>query len=500
MKITEYSHTFTISDFSKALVPKINKFALNYAVVSIRKDHFTGEVIRKVEAMYGAAFRDRSQYHFHRHCIDNFMDFCKMNSISYSHEVVPLYEPVKVEYKAKGETRDYQEGQIDYATSPGRTKLIGLQTGKGKTFCALQATGEIGVRTAISLRGGFVHRWVPDISAILGLKPKEMYVIRGAKDMINLIDEAKRGELKVKLMIFTSSTLDMFYTHFTSTNGDVEKYGCNPLDLWKLLGVGFVIRDEVHMEFHKNFRQDLFSHILKVLSLSATLISSDSTMSRMHTLMYPPDSRAPVIPYDKYIAASALTYCLKNPGKVKTTQRGRRDYSHTAYEDWIMTDKNRLLTYESIVTKWVLDHYIKHSVEGQKAVVFCATVKLCTQLQATLQKKFPDKRVRRFVASDPKEHLTDVDIIVTTILSAGTAQDIEGLRYTLMTVNINSMQSNVQTLGRLRRLKDWPDVIPEFYYLICLDIPKHVEYMKEKHNTFNGLVLSHGCSDLGVYI
>ena len=306
--------------------------------------------------------------------------------------------------------------------------------------------------------------------------------------------------MNAKAIIFTTETLDDMFNHFIKSSGDTDLYGCSPCEFWELLKVGLLLRDEVHIEFLKFYRQELFSHVPKILSLSATLIDRDPMVKRMYNLLYPLDDRAPVIEYDKYIAVTALTYSLKEPHKAKTSVRGRSDYSHTTYESWLMSDPKRLQSYESIIINWLKSTYIKNGEDGQKAVVFSGTVKFCTHLQKIIQKIFPDKRVKRFTAEDPSSHLTDVDIIITTPLSAGTAQDIPGLRYTLLTVNVASEKLNVQVLGRLRRLKEWPEITPEFYYLSCVDIPKHMDYMKSKTELFKPLVLNQGYVDLGVTI
>lgn len=654
MKILKRSHHFEVSDYLPSVQNMLYKFSVRYTRFEILRDHRTGAFTKKPAVTYAARFKDRSKHWFHINTWDEFEIMLKEYRVQYTVSEQPMYLPEQVVYSDyKGDARDYQEGQINYALADGKSKLIGLQTGKGKsqpldvcikiphgyklmgqisvgdqvlahdgsityvngvfpqgkkeffrvmfeqelttrasgdhywkvylkrgtctpmilttdeiriimsdhsmypeyegifintfegvnddrlelvkiefagitecqciaidhpemlyvtdndiithnTFCALTTAARFGTRIAIVLRGGFVDRWVPDLQSILGLKnnykQKDIYVVRGSKNLIGLIDEAKRGELKAKALVFTTETLDDMYHHFTRTNGDTDFYGCNPCDLWELLMVGLLLRDEVHIEFLKFYRQELFSHVPKILSLSATLIDRDPMVKRLYNLIYPLDDRAPVVEYDKYIAVTALAYSLREPHKVKTSVRGRSDYSHTTFEAWIMSDVKRLQSYESIIINWLKSTYIKNGVAGQKAVVFCGTVKFCTHLRSIVQKAFPDKLVKRFVAEDPASHLIDVDIIITTPLSAGTAQDIPGLRYTLLTVNVASEKLNVQVLGRLRRLKEWPEITPEFYYLNCVDIPKHMDYMRSKTELFKPLVLTHGYVDLGVSI
>jgi hypothetical protein len=92
------------------------------------------------------------------------------------------------------------------------------------------------------------------------------------------------------------------------------------------------------------------------------------------------------------------------------------------------------------------------------------------------------------------------DIGVSTVLSAGTAVDIKNLRYNLMTTAIDSQQSNEQTLGRTRLLKDWPDITPRFRYFVCSSIEKHMLYHRNKLDYFKGKVKSHGQEQSPFYI
>ena len=51
-----------------------------------------------------------------------------------------------------------------------------------------------------------------------------------------------------------------------------------------------------------------------------------------------------------------------------------------------------------------------------------------------------------------------------------------------MTIAVDSIQSNVQTFGRLRKLSDCDT---SFYYFVCDDIPKHLDYHKRKIEMFH---------------
>ena len=55
--------------------------------------------------------------------------------------------------------------------------------------------------------------------------------------------------------------------------------------------------------------------------------------------------------------------------------------------------------------------------------------------------------------------------------------DIPNLKTTILTIAVDSIQANIQTLGRLRKLDK---IKTQFFYLTCNDIPKHVDYSARK--------------------
>jgi hypothetical protein len=84
-----------------------------------------------------------------------------------------------------------------------------------------------------------------------------------------------------------------------------------------------------------------------------------------------------------------------------------------------------------------------------------------------------DLKVCRYVEDDPYSNIGESDIIVSTILSLGTAIDIKGLITVINTVSIKSRQANIQVLGRLREKKGKQ---MQYWYLYSNSIVKHIEY------------------------
>lgn len=457
-----------------------------------------GRFERKMVRVFVAVTKDRSEFRFHINQLKDLLQhlgsrgFTQANMRITHHE---LYQPVECEFRWKDDrvARDYQVPIIDYLVEPGRSKVVTLQTGKGKSFIALQAVMAIGQRAMLVIKGMYVDKWIEDVEDSYHLKKGELMVVRGAAHLKLLIELAQAGELTAKFIICTSKTIFNYmktYETFNGQWGDGDVYGAIPEKLYETLGVGVRIIDEVHQDFHCNFRQDLYSHVPKTIALSATLDSDDPTMNRIYELTWPLATRAPAMKYDKFIVMKALWYSLNRPNKIRCTN-AMKQYSHTKFEQSLMKDPEMLHNYMSMIADIVVTSFVRVYEPGQRMLIFCATVELCTQLTAFLAERNRDLKVSRYVMDDEYEQLLTSDISVSTLLSAGTAVDIPNLRVTLMTTALSSKQANIQALGRTRRLKDWPTVTPEFLFLSAREIDKHVQYTRQKAEKLDGKVLSY---------
>jgi superfamily II DNA or RNA helicase len=214
------------------------------------------------------------------------------------------------------------------------------------------------------------------------------------------------------------------------------------------------------------------------ISLSATLISDDPFINKMHQMMYPINERYNAGELIRYIDAFAISYNLSYPEGIRTEEFGSTTYSHLAFEKSIMRNKSFMQNYIDLIDYVIDTSYMQVKREKKKLLVFSATIEMCTELTKYFKNKYSQFDVRRYCEDDPYENLIDSDIRFSTILSAGTAHDIPDLTTTIMTTAISSIQSNVQALGRLRAMKDGHPV--QFYYFVCSDIPKHIEYHQQK--------------------
>jgi len=359
------------------------------------------------------------------------------------------------------------------------------------TFLAQYCMNMLQSRTVIHFKGGYVERWKNDLEETFNFKRGEFLIVRGSKDMIALQTMALEGTLKAKVIIITTATMRDYIKDYEESNGYSKVYPIAPMDFYPKLQVGFRINDELHQEFHNNYRIDLYTHVPKSLGLSATMTSSDKFKNKVYDIAYPLRQRHDGGGYNVYIGVTEVLYQMDQDVRIR--YMGAQGYSHTTYEESIMRHKGLLRNYLKIIEHAIYNRFVQHREEGQKALVFFARVDMCTLMVERLKKLYPELDVVRYVGSegDSYEDILDADITVSTIGSAGTAIDIKNLRCTFMSTAIDSRQSNEQVLGRTRPLKDWPDITPEFIYFSCVEIEQHAKYSRNKKEYFNGKVVHH---------
>jgi superfamily II DNA or RNA helicase len=485
MRVTQFSEPG-----KRALLAFCRDLA-QFGYVRVARGKFEYRMVK----IFGGRTSDHLEYYLHRNQEHDFRihlssyGFTDNNVLWVEH---PMYEPVKCEFPIK-DTRTPREEQIpyiQYLIDPGKIKVITIQTGRGKTFLSLKAIAAIGQRTMMVIKGMYVDKWISDVREMFDIAIDDLMVVRGSAHLMKLIELAQKGELTAKYIICTNKTIYNYIQSYEKFKDEDVGYGVHPLALYETLGVGVRLIDEVHQDFHLNFRQDIYTHVPKTISLSATLDSDDKKLNQMYEVMFPSGIRPPALAHKKYIAMRGLVYAFRQP-KLIRYKNAMKQYSHVIFEQSVMKNQHVLNSYLQMVLQIVRHSYIRVRQPGQRCLVYFATVEMCGMFQRLVKMFHPELVVNRYTSDDEYEALLTADIACTTLQSAGTAVDIPGLRIVVMTTALSSKQANEQALGRLRELKDWPDTTPEFFFLICRDIEKHGQYAQAKSEKLGDKVLSY---------
>lgn len=500
--INQYSRHFSVNRLTekgKQICLTFCKRLVQYGYVPVR-----GNMVRTPLKVFASASADRDSFRFHINNLKEFLELLKMSELSneeYDLIYEPEFEPLKVALPLKPEwvLRDYQQDISDWLILPEpRNKLVGLMTGLGKTVTALNAISRLGLRFVVIIKPAYTEKWIEDIIKTYKIDKEDILVIAGSASLLTLLNLAKEGKVTAKAIIISNTTFSNWiklYERFQEETIDLG-YPCYPQDFFKYLKIGVRLIDELHQHYYGCFKADLYTHVKYTIALSATMLSDDPFIDKMHMLAYPTADRYKDTGLVKYIQSSAIHFRFNKPEHIQTTERGSNNYSHNAFERSVMKHVPTLNKYLEFIDYTIQIGYLKVERRKKRLLIFAYSIEFINKLVRYLQIKYPQFDVRRYVAEDNYSDLMEAEICVSTLGSSGTAVDIADLTNVILTTTVNSIQSNIQSLGRLRQLKD--DHPVEFMYLVCDDIPKSLEYhvskkelLNKRAKTFNDVYSGH---------
>lgn len=474
------SHHFTVTIESET-VKRVVKYFVNPMIQQGLKKEGRRFVFGPIKT-FAARDANKRTYRFHINQWEDFLHALRMYDVSLDRLTIYKrgeYEPFKCELPIFEQwiPRDYQEPIIEYITSGTPvSKFLELQTGFGKSFCAMSGMSITQDRALVLVKPMYIEKWLDDMKRTYDLPKEDYYVIQGTDSLLTAMQRQKEGTFNAKIIVASNRTMQIYIKLFEEKGKDILDLGyeCLPEDFYEFFQIGFRLIDEVHQDWHLNYIFDLYTHVRSSLSLSATLLSTDEFIRRTYQIAYPMKDRYIHKEIDKYVNCIAYVYGLREPNKVRYSDPGSDTYSHNAYEDWIMKDDKRFQHYMDMLVHVINDTYVATYKPGNRLMVFASTKEMCTRMSSYLGLVFPQYSVKRFIAGDPFENLMEPDIRCATLIKAGTAVDVDKLQTTIMTNNVLSIQANVQAMGRTRKMKDGQEVA--FVWFCCEDILKHKAY------------------------
>jgi hypothetical protein len=392
-------------------------------------------------------------------------------------KVVELKKPAEANIVLNDgvEPKPHQPKMIKHILNTDHTAVLPTQTGSGKTFVTLYSISKMGIRCSVSAGASDILTWLKDIRWMYKNYTKDVIVVKGGKQLKRLIELGLDDDITAGLIIISLDTMRDYIKEFETLG--VSSYGCVPSQFYNTIGVGFRAVDEAHQNLCFNFKHTINTNVAKILYLSATLESKSNKINMLYELIYPSIKRFTGLEWSKYTIVKAIMYNFHNPSKIRCI--GTRGYSQNLFEVSIMSSKKTLDNYTEFVKFLSYNSFVTKRLDKQKLLVMVFRKDLAKHIADEMKK---DKRFKRLTISDytadhDEEVLHNHDIVISTPGSAGTGKDIKGLSVVLSTVSVDSSELNIQMVGRLRDLKEtFPDTEPQYYYIYCGDIQKHVDY------------------------
>lgn len=485
-KLRKYSHYFTVV----GLEPKLRNALLAYMkeeTLELGLVKKQGRFRQEPKRMWCRRSLRTEERAFNINEYDTFIQFMAKYNITeadFDLKTVRPYDGDDISFDAEcWSAFPQQEPLIEHALGDLHQYAITASPGFGKTVCSLLVAKAIGKRFAVVTKGGYEGRWIPAFYDIVGFKPEEVRSCCGAKAIEKLVNEFKKhGPEATKAIFFSIGGLRDYIKNFEAGKYKSRKHPCHdvpPEKLFKFLGIGLKIVDEAHQEIHAHYLVDLYTNIKHSLYLTGTLIPQTDFMAKRYQIFLPDAIRKSDEKLNIYAKAVEVFYRLHDPEHARFVGP-QGSYSHVTYEQWLMKDEKRLNNWLAAMYDYVVASWASNRIEETKALLFAATIELCDRMREYFARRFPDLRVAQYKAGDPYDFLVDNDILFATLGKAGTAVDIPDLEQVFMTTAIDSGNANIQAFGRLRDLKQYPDLTCVFHWFTCLDSEKQVEYGKNK--------------------
>ena len=374
--------------------------------------------------------------------------------------VTPVTIPIKINEKLTD--RPGQTEAIDFLIKNKNTRSgLELQTGKGKTRCAIRTIVAL-EEAALIITDGLTGQWVKDICKHARISKKKVYIIRKFESL----DKLFKSKKKYHIFVASLSTLRNLIKHEDNYE-DLPTYE----EFLHRYGIGIKIVDEAHKCFHANVMFDLLGDVKTNIYLTATFITGNRMLKKIFNTYFPNQMRFDNV-YDKYVDIYGYRYMSNMPTKT-CFHFGR--YMHTKFERFRLRNRYRLLyPYIDIVICPIIEkHYLKHKLPNGKMLIFFAlkdSIRIITQI---LRTKYPDLKINGYISGDPDTNISEADIILSTHKGCGTGTDIKNLQTVFNTVSMRAETTTKQILGRLRKLSEGEMHFVDIY---ASDIPIQISH------------------------
>ena len=368
--------------------------------------------------------------------------------------------PIMLKYKPRD---DVQREAIkfmlcldQYERNRSSTMLsVNLNTGKGKTYCAIAAAAFLGYRSIVITDSiGWLDQWKKFFSMYTDITPEEIYLISGVPSAMALYN---RDISKYKVLLVTHSTLQSMGS----------KKGWNSVgNLFKYCQIGIKFYDEAHLNFDNMLYIDSYTNTFMTYYLTATPGRSDMRENNIFFLYF---KNVPSIdlfdedndPHTKY-AAIKFNSC-PNPMDISKC-KNNYGLNRIAYTDYIVHN----VEFKKLLTILLTMAYKKPG----KHLFYIGTNEAILYVRDWIYQNFPEfigdvGIYTSIIPPERRKEQLEKKIILSTTKSAGAAMDIKGL---VETVNLaEPFKSQIlaqQTFGRTRGDNTiYKDVVDTgFYY------------------------------------
>lgn len=337
--------------------------------------------------------------------------------------------------------------------------ILNLDTGEGKTFCAIAAACVMRYKTLIiTHQTNIKNQWQDAFVKFTDINERSIVDISSSMVAKKLM-EAKSNIAKVYIV-----NHDTLRSLITTLGEDFVRSLVNKLK------IGLKIYDEFHLEFRNIMWLNTITNTKKTLYLSATLGRSDigenmvfdNAFSHVPKYIQRAHGYTESMRHIKYLA---YMYNSKPGIQDIIDCKNKYGFSGNKYASYeILRHDTIMFHLKILITKFILPN-----IPDYKGMVLFSTIEACEYFSTLLRTEFPSIDIGTYhskISDDDKTFVIDnSNIIVSTSKSLGTGKNILNLKTIINCEAFSSKITGKQVSGRLRRL----DNDQSSYYIEMID-------------------------------
>lgn len=501
IELEVYKVFIKIKCVNSAMIPILDSVLQKYTTYTYLFNRRARRYVREPDKGFFAVDREENTYRFAHGAAKDVLLQLYANGCKQEHiKVIDKRDIKRLDYKIKEIEVDWNKEFVlrDYQVE-GRDRIIGnkeknypgmditlivANTGIGKSLLGSAVIHSLKYCTALIILPRYLDKWLEDLEKYCLVKKEDIYIVQGNRS-IRELSLSDKESLYYKFYIFSVPTMTNYIKDYE--NKTLDPSCLPPTELYKHLGIGLLFNDETHQFFHAVYKACLYYPGPKLLGMTATPETSNKQTNKIIPSLFPNNTvindLVTVVPY---INVKAVSYELLNGRGIPTNST--KGYSHTLYEQFICRHSLFLRSYTDMINHYVKESFVKYFKKGNKCIIFCSTVIFCKILANTLTEYYPNLNIGTYTQEDEYDNILNNDISVTTLGSSSTGLDIPGLTVVIHTISVASKVSNIQSMGRLRNIKDkdlW------FIYLYCKDLVSQVRLHKERESSLRPISKSY---------
>lgn len=366
-------------------------------------------------------------------------------------------ENIKIKYKPRDDTQKealrFMLGVEEYEKNVYEPMLLlSSTTGFGKSYCSIYTMCYTKIKSIVITYGvTILKQWKDYILEYTNLKDEDIYLISGSQS-INMLLQRKTRFINAKIFLVTHSTLRDY----------AANYGWDKIDeLFKQIRVGQQFIDEAHRDFENICKICAHTNVFKTYFVTATPARSDTAENRIYQISM---KNVPKIVLrkesDRHINYVAIKYSSYPTPRQKSVMYNKYGLDKNKYIDYVVHQPafySMLRVIMSMVQR--VDGPVLFYIDLNSAIL---------TVYKWLLANYPEYSGEIGIYSGliDQEHKYDEKnkrIILSTLKSAGAAEQIDGLKMAVvLAAPFKSTVTAIQAAGRLRD--------PDTYFIELVDL------------------------------